>query len=81
MNNNFMLLPKKHLELISYWEEKSYCSWGFFWKTKVTIHYNAWYKLPKSFVFSWTAINADGDVITYQEPEAAVELIKQLKQL
>ena len=76
-----MLLPKKHLELISYWEEKSYFSWWFTIKTKVTIHYNAWYKLPKSFVFPWTAINSDGDVTTYQEPEAAVELIEQLKQL
>jgi hypothetical protein len=76
-----MLLPKKYLELISYWEEKSYCSWGFTMKTKVTIHYNAWYKLPKSFVFPWAEINSVGDVITYQEPEEAVELIEQLKQL
>lgn len=73
-----MLLPKKHLELISYWEEKSYLPvLSLRWVTKVTIHYNAWYKLPKSFVFEWIP---KGDGYMYH-PESARELIEQLKQL
>jgi len=73
-----MLLPKKHLELISYWEERTYLPvWSWIWVTKVTIHYNAWYKLPKSFTFEW--IPKEDDLI--HQPESAKELIQQLKQL
>jgi hypothetical protein len=73
-----MLLPKKHLELISYWEEESYLPiLSGRWVTKVTIHYNAWYKLPKSFVFKW--MGDEGGWM--HQPESAAELIQQLKQL
>jgi hypothetical protein len=70
-----MLLPKKHLKLISYWEEKDYlslCSGCY--ETKVTIHYEAWYKFPKSFTFFATKKDEN-----YYRSELAQELIDQLK--
>ena len=70
-----MLLPKKHLNLISYWEEKDYLSlWNGCYETKITIHYESWYKFPKSFIFM--AIKKDG---LYYQSESATELINQLK--
>lgn len=75
-----MLLPKKYLEQISYWEEKTYVPWyGFTPKTVVVVHFKQWHKIRKSFTFQWAVYDMDGSIYTYIQPQNATELINQLR--
>ena len=77
-----MKLPKYLLDQISYWEINTYTPWyAYTPKTKVTLHFRQWWKLPKTFSFDWNCTDINGDTYTYIRPGAVAALIDQLSEL